>query len=387
MTDGADGHAQEVFQVCHGPCLFLLSHLFKIESVCDVSPTHVDHCATKFSIPHRTTNPEETIDHPKVSVVFILTSDDTHAPLAIRSLKAGKHVFVEKPVSLSIPSVQSIIDAEKQAKGAARVFVGYMRRYAPSYVQAFKREVASMPKILYARVRDFSGPNAQFVNQSGTFQVKGNDFPADAARERNEKLEKLFEEAFPGQDITDEKRKACRFLGSLGSHDISLMRETLGFPEKVTAFTANDPFYNAILQFRNPDGSPYSVTYESGIDEVPVFDAHLSVYGERKRVTIKVSLHLLRMSVRAELQANHGGTKQYDSPYVKALPIVVEVEEVNDHGEVQKRTVLSSYEDTYTAELQQLHECLVNGAEIKTTVEDAIKDVQIYDMMYKTWRA
>lgn len=72
---------------------------------------------------------------------------------------------------------------------------------------------------------------------------------------------------------------------------------------------------------------------------------------------------------------------------MKALPIVVEVEEVNDHGEIQKRTVLSSYEDTYTAELQQLHQCLVNGAEIKTTVEDAIKDVQIYDMMYKAWRA
>lgn len=355
--------AGEVFQVCHGPCLFLLSHLFRIESVCDVSPTHVDHCATKFAIPHRTTRPEETIDHPKVDVVFILTSDETHAPLAIRSLQAGKHVFVEKPVSLSIPSVQSIIDAEKEARGGARCFVGYMRRYAPSYVEAFKREVASMPKILYARVRDFSGPNAQFVSQSGTFQVKGTDFPAGAARERNEKLQKLFEEAFPQQEITDEKRKACRFLGSLGSHDISLMRETLGFPDKITAFTANDPFYNAMLQFRNSDGSSYTVTYESGIDEVPVFDAHLSVYGERKRVTIK-----------------------YDSPYVKALPIVVEVEEVNDHGEIQRRTVLSSYEDTYTAELQQLHECLVSGAEIKTSLEDAIKDVQIYDMMYKAWR-
>lgn len=289
MTDSGHGHVQEVFQVCHGPCLFLLSHLFKIESICDVSPTHVDHCATKFSVAHKTTNPEETIDHPKVDVVFILTSDETHAPLAIRSLQAGKHVFVEKPVSLSIPSVQRIIDAEKEAKGGARVFVGYMRRYAPSYVQAFKREVASMPKISYARVRDFSGPNAQFVNQSGTFQVKGTDFPASATQERNEKLQQLFEEAFPQQEITDDKRKACRFLGSLGSHDISLMRETLGFPEKVTAFTANDLFYNAILQYRNPDGSSYSVTYESGIDEVPVFDAHLSVYGGRKRVTIKVS--------------------------------------------------------------------------------------------------
>lgn len=64
---------------------------------------------------------------------------------------------------------------------------------------------------------------------------------------------------------------------------------------------------------------------------------------------------------------------------------MVEVEEVNDHGEIQRRTVLSSYEDTYTAELQHLYECLVNGAEIKTTVEDAIKDVQVYDMMYKAW--
>lgn len=65
---------------------------------------------------------------------------------------------------------------------------------------------------------------------------------------------------------------------------------------------------------------------------------------------------------------------------------MVEVEELNDHGEIQKRTVLSSYEDAYTAELQQLHECLVNGSQIKTTVEDAIKDLQIYDMMYKAWQ-
>lgn len=68
---------------------------------------------------------------------------------------------------------------------------------------------------------------------------------------------------------------------------------------------------------------------------------------------------------------------------MKALPITVEVEEVNEHGEIQHRTVLSSYEDTYTAELQELYESLVNGKEIKTTVKDALQDVQIYDMMYK----
>ncbi|KFA50646.1 hypothetical protein S40293_04883 [Stachybotrys chartarum IBT 40293] len=353
--------AGEVFQVCHGPCLLLLSHLFRIESICDVSRTQVDHCASKFSIPHSTLLAQEVIDNPKVDVVFILTSDETHAPLAVASLQAKKHVFVEKPLTLSIPSAQTIVDAEQATGGEARVFVGYMRRYASSYLNAFKREVASIPKILYARVRDFSGPNAQFVGQSGTFQVKGTDFPAHATEERNARLQALFAEAFPGQEITDEKKKMCRFLGGLGSHDISLMRETLGFPDKVVGVSANHPFYSAILSYRNKDGSSYSVTYESGIDGVPVFDAHLSVYGAEKRVTI-----------------------EYDSPYVKGLPINVKVQELNEHGELQHRSVLSSYEDAYTAELQELHECLVGGKEIKTTAQDALQDITLYEMFYKT---
>lgn len=66
------------------------------------------------------------------------------------------------------------------------------------------------------------------------------------------------------------------------------MREVLGFPEKVVGVSANDPFYSAIMTFRNQDGSTYSTTYESVIDGVPDFDAHTAVYGANKRVTIKV---------------------------------------------------------------------------------------------------
>ncbi|KAH6690669.1 myo-inositol 2-dehydrogenase [Plectosphaerella plurivora] len=350
--------AGEVFQVCHGPVLFLLSHLYTIESIYDISQTNTEHCKTKFSIPHAGKSPQDVIDNPAVDVVFILTSDDSHAPIAIATLQANKHVFIEKPVTLSLPSIDAVIAAEKASAG--RAFVGYMRRYAPSYLQAFKREIATIPRILYARVRDFSGPNAQFVNQSGTFQVKGTDFPPEANEERNARLAALYAEAYPGQEVTPEKELMCRFLGSLGSHDLSLMRETLGVPERVIGVSANNLFYSAILAYKNSDGSDYSVTYESGIDSVPVFDAHLSVYGQEKRVTIK-----------------------YDSPYVKGLPITVQVEELNEHGEVQRREVLSSYEDAYTAELQELHECLRSGKQIKTTLEDARQDMALYDQMYK----
>lgn len=52
-------------------------------------------------------------------------------------------------------SAQRIIDAEKKSQG--RVWVGYMRRHSRTFTEAFKRELESIPKILYARSRDFSG--------------------------------------------------------------------------------------------------------------------------------------------------------------------------------------------------------------------------------------
>ncbi|KAF2092285.1 NAD(P)-binding protein [Saccharata proteae CBS 121410] len=353
--------AGEVAQVIHLPCLSLLSHLYTISSICDISRKNASHCAAKFHIPKCAADAYEVINDPAVDVVFILTSDEFHAVYAIAALEAGKHVMIEKPITLSMQAAQRIIEAEKKAAGP-RVFVGYMRRYAPSFTQAFKREIASIPRILYARVRDFSGPNTYFVNGSGTFQVKNTDFPEDAGTQREKMLRELYSEAFDGKVATPERKNMCRFLGSLGSHDISLMREALGFPESVGGVTANDPFYSAIFNFRNKTGEPFAVTYESGIDSVPEFDAHLAVYGQDKRVTI-----------------------HYDSPYVKGLPIKVVVVEKNEHGEIQKREMLTSYEDAYTAELQEMHACFTEGKAVKTTAEDALQDLKLYDLIYKKY--
>lgn len=240
------------------------------------------------------------------------------------------------------------------------MFVGYMRRYAPSFTQAFKREIESIPRILYARSRDIVGPNAHFVGQSGTSPVKFADFPDDSGRERAERLDMLVSEAFPGRKATEENIKYCRFLGSLGSHDLSLMREALGFPDSVSGVSANEPFYSAIFNYRNKTGEPFAVTYESGIDSVPRFDAHLAVYGERKTVSI-----------------------QYNTPYVKGLPIVVKVDELNDVGEATSKKILSSFEDAYTVELKEMHACFTEGKPIKTNAEDASRDLELFDLMYK----
>ena len=106
---------------------------------------------------------------PEIDLIFNLTSDESHEMYTVNALRCGKHVFLEKPMTLSIPSAERIVAVEKEPRCCgARVSVGYMRRYAPSFVGAFKREVASIDRILCARCRGIVGPNSQFVSQSGT---------------------------------------------------------------------------------------------------------------------------------------------------------------------------------------------------------------------------
>ena len=355
--------AGEVAQVIHLPNLQLMNHLYTVSAICDVSQKTVDFCKKRYNIPLATTNPDDVIEHPDIDVIFNLTSDEFHEIIAVAALKAGKHVMQEKPISLSVESTMRIVQAEKEAKNGARVFVGYMRRYAPSFVGAFKREVASIDRVLYARSRGIVGPNAYFVNQSGTFPFKNlNDIPSGASAKRENLLSELLSEAFDGNKAAEEDVKFWRHLGSLGSHDLSLMREVLGVPQSVAGVSVNPPFYSAILNYSTNRGA-FSVTYETGIDEVVRFDSHLTVYGKNKTVSI-----------------------HYDTPYVKGLAIRVKVDEVNADDEVVSREILSSYEDAYTTELKEMHACFTEGREIKTTAEDALQDAKFFAMLFEQHR-
>ncbi|HHZ82607.1 MAG TPA: dehydrogenase [Nitrospirales bacterium] len=67
-------------------------------------------------------------------VVVIATRHDTHAELVVRALEAGKHVFVEKPLALTLEEVNRV----EQAANAARdrvLMVGFNRRFAPQVIK------------------------------------------------------------------------------------------------------------------------------------------------------------------------------------------------------------------------------------------------------------
>lgn len=230
-----------------------------------------------------------------------------------------------------------------------------MRRYAPAFEEAVKL-VGGMEEILYGRVRDIIGPNAAFVAQSGTFPRKFDDYGADVLEEKaalgKEMVEQGLNEA--GVESSDEKSRMWRLLGGLGSHDLSAMREMLGMPQACIGASLGE-FWTALFQYPG-----FAVTYESVIDEVPRFDAHLEVYSRTKSVRV-----------------------QYDTPYVKGLPITMTVREKDEEGGYRETMLRRTYEDPYTIEFKKFYHLVVNGVEVKTTASDAENDLTIFGMIMK----
>lgn len=74
-------------------------------------------------------------DAPAVNTVVIATRHDSHASLTTRALDAGKHVFVEKPLGLTLAEVDAVeaaFDAASARGEARQLMVGFNRRFAPT---------------------------------------------------------------------------------------------------------------------------------------------------------------------------------------------------------------------------------------------------------------
>ena len=85
--------------------------------------------AKKFGIDQSTTDYRQILDDPAIDLCVIATRHDSHARLTIDALRAGKHVFVEKPLAIYADELVGIIDAQ-QASGRL-VMVGFNRRFSP----------------------------------------------------------------------------------------------------------------------------------------------------------------------------------------------------------------------------------------------------------------
>ena len=107
--------------------------------------------ALRFGAEYCATDYGEILKDPEVQVVVIVSRNQQHASQALAALRAGKHVFVEKPMALTQEECRELSQAVEDT--GKHLTVGFNRRYAPTYV-ALKKQIAKRtgPAVLNCRV-------------------------------------------------------------------------------------------------------------------------------------------------------------------------------------------------------------------------------------------
>ena len=92
----------------------------------------------KFGFRSTSTDPDTVFGDESIDAVFIVTRHSSHADMTCRALEAGKAVFVEKPLALTVDELDRIL-ATVDATGNDRLMVGFNRRFAPLLMEMRSR--------------------------------------------------------------------------------------------------------------------------------------------------------------------------------------------------------------------------------------------------------
>lgn len=127
---------------------------FELIGIASSGGLHAQHSGKKFGFQYATSSEDEIINDPKINTVAILTRHDSHADLVIKALKAGKHVFVEKPLAINSLQLSAI---SKQLKSSQSLLtVGFNRRFSP-LAQQLKSSIVNRQSSFYAHYRVNAG--------------------------------------------------------------------------------------------------------------------------------------------------------------------------------------------------------------------------------------
>jgi myo-inositol 2-dehydrogenase/D-chiro-inositol 1-dehydrogenase len=140
----------------------------RIKTVADVVADSLGDWARGLGIEKVTRDHREIMADPAIDAVVICSSTDTHADMVIAAAEAGKHVFCEKPVDLSVEKVKRALAAVEKA--GVKLQVGFNRRFDHNFRRV--RELVQSgalgdPHLIRITSRDPAPPPAEYVKVSG----------------------------------------------------------------------------------------------------------------------------------------------------------------------------------------------------------------------------
>ena len=145
-------------------------HIPQAEVVCvtDVYEPAAKKLAETYGIPRYGSDFRMIIDDPDIDAVLVCSPTPTHADIAMAAMKAGKDVFCEKPVDLTIEKIQATAQVAKET--GRKLQIGFNRRFDHNHRAVYEAvRAGKVGKVNLVKIssRDPEPPTIDYVKVSG----------------------------------------------------------------------------------------------------------------------------------------------------------------------------------------------------------------------------
>lgn len=293
----------------------------KIVAISDIYYEGAEKVAESLGIPNAYEDYHEILNNPEIDAVLICSSTDTHADIAVEAAEAGKHIFCEKPVDLTVAKIKKVIAAVEKA--GVKLQIGFNRRYDHNFAE-IKRLAndGKLGKLQTIKItsRDPEPPSIDYVKVSGGIFLDMTVHDFDMARFIGGEVEEVYanaavtvDEAIGEAGDVDTALIALKFKnGAIGVID-NCRKACYGYDQRLEVFgtggqasAANDTPTNVsyINENGNMTDKPLYFFLErymqSFTDEMTEFINSVQD-DEPTKTTVNDGLEALRLGLAAKL--------------------------------------------------------------------------------------
>lgn len=310
--------------------------------VYDYSKERAEEKAKKYGISHVFTSLEEVYNDPQVDAVSICTWNNTHAEIAIGALKGGKHVLVEKPLSMNVEEALKVEEATRKYKKTLQV--GFVRRFATN-TKVLKSFIdnGKIGEIYYAK--------ASCLRRLGN----------------------------PGGWFADKERSGGGPLIDLGVHIIDICWYLMGRP-KVKSISGNT--YNQLGNRGNVENLRFykAADYDKEKNTVEDLANALITFenGASLLVDVSFTLHAKKDEIQVKLFGTKGGAE--------LEPELVLISEENDtilNVQPQIDQLTFNFSNAFQNEIDSFVTSCLSGTKPEAPVEDGVEIMKILAGIYE----
>jgi hypothetical protein len=345
-----------IAQAMHLPYLSHLSDRFEVVAVVDPSARVREGVQRLFGLSAAYADHGELLARSDLDAVVIAAPAAAHAEIALAALEAGLHVFVEKPMCLTLAAADEIIDAAKRTGKVVQV--GYMNRFDPAYERMRDELPASIDDLRYISVV-INDP--EFDPYFGIEDlVRGNDIPADVIERLKADEAAQVEAAVGAGDPETVRAFSDGFLGSL-VHQVNLIH---GLLERMGEGAAGTVIGGDWWASGRALTGNIRLSNGARWDSAWIQLLTLQEYEER-------IVFFFEDSIRSLL---------FPSPWLKQSPTVYRSSASADGGRAGR--TFEAYEESFQRQLVHFHDCVVSGVECRTPPEQARTDIDVLTKMF-----